>query len=100
MPVSDDYTVVDVQQYNGADWVEVPASVYYGGLWVDIKGFSLKAQEPTPPDDPDVTPTPTPDGGSGGGGAPGAWLPKYSITLSNLCVMCQDVKIRLYKRLF
>ena len=67
VPVSDDYTVVDVQQYNGADWIEVPASVYYGGVWVDIKGFSLKAQEPTPPDDPDVTPTPTPDGGSGGG---------------------------------
>ena len=69
VPVSDDYTVVDVQQYNGADWVEVPASVYYGGAWVDIKGFSLKTQEPTPPDDPDVTPTPTPGGGSGGGGA-------------------------------
>lgn len=42
VPVAEDYTVTDVQQYNGADWVEVPASVYYGGLWVDIKGFSLK----------------------------------------------------------
>lgn len=80
VPVSDDYTVVDVQQYNGADWVEVPASVYYGGLWVDIKGFSLKAQEPTPPDDPDVTPTPTPDGGSGGGGAFVPGNPEQSAT--------------------
>lgn len=69
VPVADDYTVVDVQQYNGADWVEVPASVYYGGLWVDVKGFSLKTQEPIPPDNPDVTPTPTPGGSSGGGGA-------------------------------